>query len=231
MLRSKVLILQHAPLENGGTLESFLKEAAVSFQRIRLYGNDKLPPSLQGVEAVVSLGGPMNVYEEERYPFLKEEDRFVKKLVKKKIPFLGICLGGQILAKALGAKVSKAFRAEVGWGEVEISQEGKRDNLLGPLNLQRLRIVQWHEDQFKLPKGAKQICSGLSTPCQAFSYAKAYGFQFHLEVDEPLLRSWFVHHPRYREIMQVYHQNYSELRRISRQVYQRFFSSLLLSRS
>ena len=105
-----ILIIKHIEHEGSGTIEEFFRRHGFSVKTVELSRGDFLPDDVSSLEAVVSMGGPMNVYEEDIYPFLKEEDIFIKKIVREEIPFLGICLGSQLLAKAAGAKVTTAAR-------------------------------------------------------------------------------------------------------------------------
>jgi GMP synthase (glutamine-hydrolysing) len=136
------------------------------------------------------LGGPMNVYEEDKFPFLKAENSFLKEIVAKEIPFLGICLGGQLLAKACGAQVSKSSEKEVGWGTVKLTSAAKQDELFRNLP-HKLPVYQWHEDTFALPEGAVHLASSEGCPHQAFRIGNdAYGLQFHSEVTSDMEREW-----------------------------------------
>src|SRR6185436_14634873 len=111
----------------------------------------KLPDDFSNIEAVVSLGGPMNVYEEDKFPFLKEEDRFLKKAIKEEVPLLGICLGSQLMAKACGVKVFKSPVKEVGWFKVQLKEAGQKDPLFKSVTPE-FDVFHWHEDMFEIPK-------------------------------------------------------------------------------
>ena len=128
-ISKEVLILQHVPNEGAGTFLDFLEKKKIPFRTVALYQNDPLPQDLSAARAVLVMGGPMNVYDEEKYPFLKKEDAFIIRLLSENIPCLGICLGSQLIAKALGGKVYKAKRPEIGWDEVQLSEEARKDPL------------------------------------------------------------------------------------------------------
>jgi GMP synthase-like glutamine amidotransferase len=132
----------------------------------------------------------MNVYEEDRYPFLRKEDLFIKEAIQRGKFILGICLGAQLIAKALGAKVSKAPVKEIGWYDVSLTRVGSRDPLFSNLP-KRFPVFQWHEDTFEIPKAGKLVATSSLVPHQAFRYGdNAYGLQFHLEVTEEMIREW-----------------------------------------
>jgi GMP synthase-like glutamine amidotransferase len=185
-----ILILQHAKEEGPGTLGNFFKNSNWQLRIIHLYKKEKLPDNLTSVETVIAMGGPMNVYQEKKFPFLKAENIFLKKIISRQIPVLGICLGAQLLAKALGAKVKKTKLKEIGWAKVSLTKEGQKDKLLGGLN-KTMEVFQWHEDFFEIPKAAVLLAESRACKNQAFRYGKScYGLQFHLEVDAPLISSW-----------------------------------------
>jgi len=185
-----VLIAQHAKEEPAGTLGQFLEQSKREVKIINLYKKDRFPDGLSDVEAVIAMGGPMNVYEEDRFPFLKAEDSFLKKVMNENIPILGICLGAQLLAKAAGAKVKRAPRAEMGWARVRLTKEGEKDQLCQGLD-ETLEVFQWHEDSFEIPKGAVRLAENDLCPNQAFRYRNnCYGLQFHVEIDAVLITEW-----------------------------------------
>ena len=132
----------------------------------------------------------MNVYEEDRYPFLKDEDLFIKEAIQRGKSVLGICLGAQLMAKALGAKVFKAPGKEVGWYDVSLTRIGLRDPLFSDLP-KTFPVFQWHEDTFEIPRAGRLIATSSPISHQAFRYGEnAYGLQFHLEVTEKMIAEW-----------------------------------------
>ena len=184
-----ILIIKHIEIEGPGTLGEFLKETARKTKIVELDKGDTLP-SVDEYEAIISLGGPMNVYEEAKYPFLKEEDKLIKKALREEIPVLGICLGAQILAKACGAKVRKADKKEVGWFKVNLTDACKRDPLFENMPAE-FEVFQWHEDTFAIPKGALHLAESQTCLNQAFRFGRnAYGLQFHVEVTPEMIESW-----------------------------------------
>jgi GMP synthase (glutamine-hydrolysing) len=184
-----VLIIKHVEIEGPGLIEDCLKEERVPYQTINLESGIHLP-EVDDLSAIVILGGPMNVYEEDRYPFLKEEDLFIKEGIQRGKPILGICLGAQLIAKALGARISKAPMKEIGWYDVSLTKVGTEDPFFSKLP-KTFTVFQWHEDTFNIPSAGRLIATSNPVPHQAFRYAEnAYGLQFHLEVTEEMIREW-----------------------------------------
>ncbi len=187
---SKILFIKHINIEGPETLGVFFQEKGLDMQTIELSDGERLPEDLTGIQAVVSLGGPMNVYEEEKYPFLKKEDVFLKQVVSREIPFLGLCLGSQLLAKACGAKVEKSPQKEVGFLPVQLTELGQKDPLFSGINT-TIDAFQWHEDMFQIPEGAQLLASSPACPHQAFKVGPyAYGLQFHVEITDKSIRDW-----------------------------------------
>ena len=231
MTGQQVLILQHVASEGAGTIRDYMEAEKIPFRPVHLYANEPLPKTLDEVRSVVMMGGPMNFYEEEKFQFLKEEDLFIKKLIKENIPMLGVCLGSQLLAKALGAKVMKAGAPEIGWGDVEISEGGAKDPLFNELKSKKLRVLQWHEDTFELPKGAVHLAKSDIVQNQAFRYKdRFYGFQFHVEVDRPMLEDWFKNSNIQATVLKEYDEYRPKLLGITEKIYRNFFNLNLSSR-
>lgn len=190
-MRTKpVLILKHIDIEGPGTLEDFLAKHHLRYQISSLYKANAFPENPGDYSAVISLGGPMSVYEEERYPFLRWENDFLQKTLAGDVPLLGICLGAQLVAKAAGARVSKNPVKEIGWFDVSLTDEGMQDPLFKGLG-NKLRVFQWHGDTFEIPKEGRHLASSPLCRNQAFRVVqRAYGLQFHLEVDPGLITQW-----------------------------------------
>lgn len=183
------LIIKHVDIEGPGLIEYYLEQENISYQIFELKPGVHLP-KLDDLTHIVILGGAMNVYEEERYPFLRDEDLFIKEAIQRGKFILGICLGAQLIAKALGAKVFKAPVKEIGWYDVSLTRIGTRDPLFSNLP-KRFPVFQWHEDTFEIPKAGKQVATSSLVPHQAFQYGRnTYGLQFHLEVTESMIREW-----------------------------------------
>jgi GMP synthase (glutamine-hydrolysing) len=184
-----VLIVKHVDIEGPGLIEHCLNQRAIPSRIICLETGDSLPGP-NGFTHIVLLGGPMNVYEEDRYPFLKGEDLFIKEAIQRGKNILGICLGAQLIAKALGARVTKSPVREIGWSEVSLTEEGSKDRLFAALP-KTFPVFQWHEDTFQIPRWGTLLATSPDVPNQAFRYGgNAYGLQFHLEVTKKMIREW-----------------------------------------
>jgi GMP synthase-like glutamine amidotransferase len=184
-----VLIIKHIEVEGPGSIEYCLRQEKISYQILNLKPGIPLP-RLDDLTHIVLLGGPMNVYEEDRYPFLREEDLFIKEAIQRGKSILGICLGAQLIAKALGANVFKAPVKEIGWYDVSLTRIGSIDPLFSKLP-KTFSVFQWHEDTFEIPHSAILIATSSLIPYQAFRYGdNAYGLQFHLEVTQEMIRQW-----------------------------------------
>ncbi len=180
----------HVAFEDAGTLEPVLKERGIDLRYLQA-GVDDLSPA-KDADLVLVLGGPIGIYEFERYPFLKDELAIVEAVVKQETPIVGICLGAQALAAVLGARVYPGTQSELGWDELILTEEGKASPLGA---LEGLHILNWHGDMFDLPDGATRLASTPITPNQAFSYGpKVLSLQFHVELPERDMERWLIGH-------------------------------------
>jgi GMP synthase-like glutamine amidotransferase len=185
----EILVLQHIACEPPGVYEDVLRERGAEIHRVELDAGEPLPDPV-GFDAVVCMGGPMGAYEDERIPWLAGEKRAIAAAVRDGVPFWGVCLGVQLLAASLGARVYPGPKAEVGLLPVELTDEGRADPVFGALPTSLLTL-QWHGDTFDLPEGAVRLAGSTAYPNQAFRVgAAAYGVQFHLEVSPELAREW-----------------------------------------
>ena len=221
----EVVILQHVANENAGTVLDFLERGKIPFRTVELFKPGYTLPDLEQVRSLVVMGGPMNVYEEDKHPFLVEEDHYIRKAIKGKVPYLGVCLGSQLLAKALGAKVYKARQEEIGWSEVTMMPKADSDPLFGGLGLERIKVLQWHGDTFDLPEGSAHLASGLLVPNQAYAVSgRFYGLQFHLEVNRPMLVDWFKDRNDVSDICAEFDAYQDKLSGLTEKIYNSFFS-------
>lgn len=190
-MEKHILIIKQVEQEGPGLIENIFAANGWALRIVELSHNEKLPSVFDETGALVVLGGPMNVYEEKQYPFLKEEESLIRKALIEEVPVLGICLGAQLLAKTCGAQVKKAPQKEIGWYKVKTTEDGKKDTLFNN-RPDRIQVFQWHEDTFDIPEGAVLLAEGKDCKNQAFRVGQnAYGLQFHIEVTEDMIRSWF----------------------------------------
>ncbi len=185
-----VLFLQNITLEPPGLAASFLKKRNIPYEIIDLYINEAIqhPPGYYG--AVVILGGPMNVDDEDKYPYLREEKDFIRQCYKQRVPTLGLCLGSQLMAAVAGAPVRKNEVPEIGWMEVELNENGRECVLFEGID-SPVPVFQWHGDTFALPDGATHLASSSNCRNQAFMiHENSFGLQFHIEVNEEDAKEW-----------------------------------------
>jgi GMP synthase (glutamine-hydrolysing) len=197
---SRILVFQHVPFERLGTIEVFLRQAGFRVPYVNFARRPEARPSLDACAGLVVLGGPMNVDETDRYPHLKTEVALIEEAMRRAIPVLGICLGAQLVAKALGTKVYPGTEKEIGWYDLSVSEAARTDPLFAHFRATE-RVFQWHGDTFDVPTGAVRLASSTICPNQAFRYRDSvYALQFHLEVDEPTIDRWLHVPPNRREI-------------------------------
>jgi GMP synthase (glutamine-hydrolysing) len=185
MARS-VLILQHVPWERPGILGEVLAgHGLTTTVRSHLYGPP--PPDLDEVSGVAILGGPMDALDFTRNPGLKTEAALVRAVVDAGIPLMGVCLGHQVVATALGAQLHVGAASELGIGSVDLIADDPAFGASGS----ELPVLHWHHDVVELPDGATALASTSQTPNQAFRLgAVVFAMQFHLEVDRNMLERW-----------------------------------------
>ena len=189
-MSATLLIIQHVPHERLGTFEAAFKVAGYALQTLNVYAPNSVWPSVRDVDGLIIMGGPQSVYEQGLYPYLTKEIALIKEAMRAEKPMLGVCLGAQLLAAALGAKVARNPQKEIGWHPLMREPGADRDPLFEPFG-QTETVLQWHGDTFHLPKGAVQLASSPLCQQQAFRFGKsAYGLQFHVEVTEAMIRSW-----------------------------------------
>ncbi len=184
-----ILVIQHVAGESPGHLATALDGAGVAFTVIRVDRGDAIPPTLGEATGLVLLGGPMAVYQAADHPHLRDELRLTEAALRAGAPILGICLGSQLLAAALGARVYPAAAREIGWLPVTPRPVGATDPLFAALPPSFLALY-WHGDVFELPGGATSLASSAKTEHQAFRYGdRAYGILFHLEATPPVVHA------------------------------------------
>jgi len=183
-----VTCFQHIDCEGPGSLEEVLRSRGIKLHILKPFKGDKIPDPLG--DGLVVLGGPMGVYEESKYPWMTDELNAIRLSLKIGRPILGICLGSQMLAHAGGGRVYKGPGPEVGWYPVTLTKEGHLDPLFLGLE-ETLTAFHWHGDTFSLHPEATRLAQSALYANQAFRIGvNAYGFQFHMETTEDMIRSW-----------------------------------------
>jgi GMP synthase (glutamine-hydrolysing) len=186
----KLLVLKHVAHEPLGTLDPLLRRSGFRIRYVNFGRHPDERASLDGYHGLVVLGGPMNVDDVGRHPHLAHERELVARALDRNLPVLGICLGAQMIARVLGAEVRRSPLKEIGWHRVSRTSEARGDPLFEHFDDVE-PLFQWHEDGFELPSGAVHLARSESCENQAFRFGeRVYGFQFHLEVDEPMVERW-----------------------------------------
>jgi GMP synthase-like glutamine amidotransferase len=187
-------VVQHVSHEGPGLIADALRQVGAKFEVVRADLGDGYP-TVSELGGLVVMGGPMGVHEGSEHPWLLAERELLVAAVEEGLPILGVCLGAQQLALALGAEVTAGPAPEIGVGSVELTGPGRIDPVLGPeyggLARSSISCVHWHQDTFALPPGAVHLAATPRYPNQAFRVGdRVYGLQFHVEVDRALARSW-----------------------------------------
>ncbi len=181
-------MLQHIACEPPAAYEDEMHAWGARIERVMVDQGDRLP-GWEGCAGIVAMGGPMGAYEDDRFPWLAAERRLIADAVRSGTPYWGVCLGAQLLAASLGARVYPGHAPEVGVLPVFATQ-GARTDPVGSRLPPVFRALQWHGDTFELPEGAVQLARSDAFEQQAFVVHRAYGLQFHLEVDAALASEW-----------------------------------------
>lgn len=182
MPEARVLAIQHVAVEPPARIAEALAGRGVEVRVVRVDRGEPLPfDALSGASGLVVMGGPMGVYEQDRHPHLRDEARAIEVALRDELPLLGICLGSQLLASVLGARVAPGAQKEIGWLPVELEPAAADDPLLRGVP-ERFTAFHWHGDVFDLPRGAVALARSALTPRQAFRHGTAYGLLFHAEV-------------------------------------------------
>jgi len=176
----RIHYLQHVPFEGPGFIESWALVRGHRLTATRLYAGHRLPAT-EEFDWLFILGGPMNVYEESRYPWLAREKRFIGEALREGKVLIGICLGAQLLACVLGAKVTRNPCVEIGWYPVQKASQASQSSLSGFLP-DSFPAFHWHGDTFEIPRGAVHLARSEACENQAFAFdERVVAFQFHLE--------------------------------------------------
>ncbi len=184
-----ILFIQNDPEVPPGTYAARLADAGIAFNVAMPFIGGEIPP-IEEVSAVIVLGGSMGVNDTGTHPFLTQVKEYIRAALGVEKPYLGICLGGQLLADVTGARVTSNLYEEIGVRRVNLSLKGIEDSLFRSVPA-HFDTFQWHNDSFALPEGATHLACSDACPNQAFRYGeKAYGLQFHPEVNEGIVTAW-----------------------------------------
>jgi GMP synthase (glutamine-hydrolysing) len=186
----RLLVFQHVPHEILGTFNPLLKSAGFRIRYVNFGRTPDAVPNVDKYDGLIILGGPMCVDQTDSHPHLLTEINAIRLAMEQHKPVLGICLGAQLIATALGAQVRKNPVKEIGWYDVTPTDAGAKDPLFSCFDGTE-KIFQWHGDTFDIPTGAVNLATSPDCANQAFRFGdRTYGLQFHLEVDEPLIQRW-----------------------------------------
>ena len=183
----KFLVLQHINIEHPGIFLDFMKKDKIHIDTIELDEGEKIP-KLASYDAMIVMGGPMDTWQEEAYPWLKTEKEEIHKFVSvMKKPFLGLCLGAQLLSEVVGGKVRKMKNPEIGVMDISIKNT---NSIFSGIN-KNLKVLQWHSYEVcDLPKNTELLASSPLCGVQAFSFGNAFGLQFHVEQTNETVPQW-----------------------------------------
>jgi GMP synthase (glutamine-hydrolysing) len=186
------LVLQHVRREGSGAIGACLRARGIEERIVRMDLGEAVPREVDDARGLLVMGGPMGVYDADRYPHLRDEMRLIERAVARGVPVLGVCLGSQLVAAALGARVERAAKREIGWLEVRLRDAAQGDALWkgSPYSFIPLH---WHGDVFELPRGAESLASSLATEHQAFRFGESvWGVLFHIEMDRSQVEAMTV---------------------------------------
>jgi GMP synthase (glutamine-hydrolysing) len=227
-----VLIIKNIITEGPGTLGLFLDEKHIPYTVVEL-GAGETPPPLDKYNSLVVLGGPMGVYEMDKYPHLTVGSRIIREALNRDLKVFGVCLGSQMLAHCLGAEVFPGPGKEIGWHHIELTGEGLKDPLMRQAAThpqvgdfwRSFKVLHWHGDTFNLPHGAVLLASSKLYKHQAFRFGNnAYGFQFHIEVTKEMILEWFKDMPDIKNIKIETGRIFEEYKGRAMKFYKAFYS-------
>jgi GMP synthase (glutamine-hydrolysing) len=199
----RLLVFQHVPHEILGTLDPLLRDHGFRIRYVNFGRHPDAVPDLDRYHGLIVLGGPMNCDQVARHRHLATEVAAIQTAIRDGKPVLGICLGSQLLARALGAPVVRHHTREIGWYDVAPTDHGLEDPLFRHFRASE-KIFQWHGDTFAIPHGAVHLATSPACANQAFRYGhNVYGLQFHLEVDEPMIHRWLQAPSNRRELAEL----------------------------
>jgi GMP synthase-like glutamine amidotransferase len=195
-MKPVLVIEQEERLAGQGVLGERLRASGLPYRTVRAWVHDVADVDVADVSAIVPLGGNVSAWQEEEYPFLRHERELLEQAVEADVPVLGICLGAQLLVRALGGEVGPGTGPEIGWLEIELAEAAAGDPVFGhPTGC--TTVFQWHLDAFDVPPGGVRLASSRQYENQAFRAGSAWGVQFHPEVDYRQFAIWIANHRDY----------------------------------
>lgn len=216
-MTKRVLALQHVWDDPPGYLGELMEKHGIRCDIVDV--EQEAIPTLNGYDALLSLGGWQHAYDDEQFPYLKREKGVIREAIAQEMPYLGICLGGQLLADALGVPVTRHHLTEIGFAQVEFTEEGKVDPLFQGLPGYQ-QVIHWHEDTFAIPAGGVLLATNRYTRNQAFRFGRnAYGLQYHIELTPQMLDTWLQFPDYKKEIIKVMGEEAPELIEQARSTY------------
>lgn len=208
-----VLIVQQIPHEDIGLIADVFQQAEIRYEYVQLADVSGHHFRTADVSALVVMGGPMNVDQTDQYPGLLTEIDWIRAAIAADLPVLGICLGSQLLAAALGARVYAGQTKEIGWYPVRFTDAVDNDPVFSVCRPEET-VFQWHGCTFDLPAGAVRLASSELFPNQAFRYGRAaYGLQFHLETTAEMIETWLDHPTNADDLAELAEIDADEIRR------------------
>jgi GMP synthase-like glutamine amidotransferase len=218
-------IVQHVAWEDPGSIAEVAAARGIP-TFVRRMDRDEPLPAAEEIGGLVVMGGPMSVHDVASHPHLARERALLRDAVARGLPVLGVCLGAQLLALSLGARVEKGPAEESGIGDVTLTEEGRRDPVLGGRD--RIPVVHWHGETFRLPDGAVLLAQSPLYRNQAFRVGdRVYGLQFHLEVTRALAEAW---RPRFPKEAALEEAGRAAVERAGRDIFGRYFDQVTAGR-
>lgn len=231
-----IAIIKNVRSEGPGSIERCFIEQLIPY-KIFEAENGEIPSTLEHYKGLIVLGGPMGIYDMEDYPHLRIVSRLIREAINRHLKVLGICLGAQLIAYTLGAKVYKGNSGEeIGWHEIELTGDGLRDSLMLSLAKhpsvgdvwRKFKVFHWHGDTFDLPIGTVRLARSFLYENQAFRYKdNVYALQFHIEVTKELLIDWFEDHPLKEQIVTEAEKIIPEYSERANNFYRAFWKGLI----
>jgi GMP synthase (glutamine-hydrolysing) len=223
------LIVTHHPEEGPGLLEDILREKRWEITEVGLWNGNNLPDPTP-FHLLILMGGPMSVNDDDLHPFLAQEKLFVRQWINEGKPIVGICLGAQVIAHCLGERVYKGPKEEIGWYDLVLTEEGRRDPCLKFFPM-RFPVFQWHGETFDVPQDAVLLATAQDYPHQAFRFGDlTYAFQFHVEVTKDMVKAWLrvseVNEVKQQEIISSLHIHLPVVHQLCRNVMQPLLDSI-----